>query len=86
MHEQHQKGDSLQDPEEIPVWIHAQALSYFGCSNKLETRVISSFRSILGLKVVENRYRYSIMCLLYRKCENDCLWGWGGGGRPKVGT
>ena len=55
MHEQHQKGDSLQDPEEI--WIHAQALSYFGCSNKLETRVLSSFRPILGLKKVENRHK-----------------------------
>ena len=38
------------------------------------------FPTDFGAKKVDNRYQYSIsMCLLYKKCENDCLVGGGWG-------
>ena len=44
------------------------------------------FPTDFGAKKVENRYQYSIsMCLLYKKCENDCLVGGEVGVGQKLG-
>ena len=54
---EHQKG-SHEDLEEI--WVHAQALnlSYFGCSNELETHVMVPNRACSESYVLETFLRY----------------------------